>query len=194
MNPRARTYLESQQNRLHMLRMMWEDPLVQCYDNKNLPREAERWQLNSIFLAGPTSRSQSLESNWRSEAVALLRTFGFDGYIYVPEPRGQENQSDFTEKKSVHIWESSRLMSADFVVFWIPRNTSDLIGLNTNLELGIFLGKAMSGGLNMQRLFIGWPEGSEHMGLSRHYAEIAQQNIYSNLEKFCDFMAQQNKI
>lgn len=186
MNQRTRTYLESRQSRLDMLKVMWEDPLVQHYGDKEMPPELEREKRKSIFLAGPTSRSQSLESNWRCEAVSLLRTFGFGGYIYVPEPRGEGDHSDFTEKELVYVWESSRLMSADFVVFWIPRNASDLIGLNTNLELGIFLGKGMSDGLNMQSLYIGWPDNAQRMGLPGHYVEMAGCNIYSDLEKLCE--------
>lgn len=190
MNQRTRAYAESRQDRLDMLKAMWKDPFVQCYSDKDLPSKDER---NSIFLAGPTSRSQSLESNWRCEAVMRLRAYGFDGHIFVPEPRGEADHSDFTEKEQVYLWESSRLMSADFVVFWIPRNASDLVGLNTNLELGIFLGKAMSRNLEPQRLFIGWPVNAERMGLPDHYTKMAKQKIFHDLEEFCDLVAQ-NKV
>lgn len=162
-------YGEKTFDRLELLWGMWEDPLVQCYNDEQKPSASEEQENGSLFLAGPTSRHQVLECNWRCEAVSYLRSAGFKGYIYVPEPRGEESSSDFTDRSYIHNWESSRLLNATHVVFWIPRKADELLGLNTNLELGIFIGKMQSGMLGT-KLFIGWPPKAERMGLPYHYA------------------------
>ncbi|MCF7815793.1 MAG: nucleoside 2-deoxyribosyltransferase domain-containing protein [Candidatus Pacebacteria bacterium] len=145
-------------------------------------------------MAGPTSRHQILEHNWRCLAVYYLRRAGFRGYIYVPEPHGQEQSGDFTEKSFIHYWESSRLNDAKCVAFWIPRKADELLGLNTNLELGIFLGKYsnLSKEEKEKKLFIGWPRDAERMGLPHHYAhELGEHRIYQEIKQLCEAIAQQ---
>lgn len=165
MTERQRQYLASQQDKLDALQAMWRDPRVQLYDDDKLPNSAELEQVNSVFLAGPTSRNQILECNWRCEAVQLLREAGFTGWIFCPEPRGQELPGDFTERYYIHKWESDRLLNASHVAFWIPRKADELLGLNTNLEFGIFLGIAITNHLDGQNLFVGWSLEAECMGL-----------------------------
>jgi hypothetical protein len=187
MNKNVENYVRNHELRIKLLNNMWRDPLVQFYEDKTLPTKTDK---KSVFLAGPTSRNQTLMSNWRCEAVDFLRLHGFTGHIYIPEPCGIGDESDFTEKEVVYNWESSRLLSADFVIFWIPRNSTDLLGLNTNLELGILLGKAMSGELGKQKIFIGWPKTAQRMGLPKHYTEISGEKTYSDLESICKMISE----
>jgi len=76
-------------------------------------------------------------------------------------------------------------MSARHVAFWIPRKADELLGLNTNLELGIFLGRAMAVENNRRNLFVGWPHEAERMGLPNHYLEMAGVYRYTSLEELC---------
>lgn len=166
---------------------MWNDPHVQCYNDRYLPAESQLG-IGSAFLAGPTSRNFIMDFNWRCVAVKYLREAGFKGWIYIPEPRGEEKQGDFTERGKIHHWESSRLLSATHIVFWIPRQGVELLGLNTNLELGIVTGMLLAG--KKLSLFAGWPPEAERMGLPNHYVvELAKQKTHSSLEELCKAVA-----
>ena len=181
---RINSYLSSYRDRLELLEQMWNDPRVQCYNDAQMPTAAELSD-GAVFIAGPTSRHQILEYNYRCEAVAHLREAGFTGYIYVPEPRGKELGDDFTERGYIHKWESDRLFAqATTKIFWIPRMGDELLGLNTNLECGIALGMILAG--SKIDLFVGWPENAERMGLPNHYAtELAGQKRYDTLRSMC---------
>lgn len=182
---RIEEYLRKLNRQLALMKAMWMDPLVQCYNDIQKPRIGEEKELGSIFLAGPTSRSQLIECNWRCEAVQYLRKAGFKGYIYVPEPRGEEKADDFRNRDYIHHWESSRLLNATHAVFWIPRKADELLGLNTNLELGIFIGATMFGRLKPS-LFVGWPPEAERMGLPSHYVgELAGCRRFKTLRGLC---------
>jgi hypothetical protein len=161
---------------------MWEDPKVQLYNDVEPPNTIHK---DAVFLAGPTSRNQILEYQWRAQAVSLLRHYGFTGWIFCPEPRGYEAPGDFTERKYIHTWESKRLIDARRVLFWIPRKADELLGLNTNLELGMMLGRAMLDEVCHRTLFVGWPHEAERMGLPNHYMEMAKIYRYTTLEELC---------
>ena len=87
----------------------------------------------------------------------------------------------------IHNWESSRLFAPMTTnVFWIPRKAPELLGLNTNLELGIVLGLIMRDALAKSEVFIGWPIGTERMGLVGHYVyDHARMPTYGTLEQLC---------
>src|SRR3989344_527318 len=138
---RISQYLESRRERLQLLEAMWNDPKVQLYNDVELPPKDDA---PSVFLNGPTSRHQILEFNHRCLSVKYLRDAGFNGWIYAPEPRGHEEPGDFTERGYIHEWESSRRFSASCNSFWIPRDSNELLGLNSNLELGIDIGKLLA--------------------------------------------------
>jgi hypothetical protein len=193
---RQQGYLVARETLLAELKAMWADPMVQLYNDEELPEHSK--EKGAVFLAGPTSRHQVLECQWRATAVAMLRKRGFKGWIYCPEPRGLELDGDFTERSYIHRWESSRLVTpttcAEHALFWIPRKADELLGLNTNLELGIFLGiRMMTRKPSHKRLFVGWPEGAERMGLPRHYMGEVNMNRYSDLDTLCaDLVASRN--
>ncbi|MCR4285907.1 MAG: hypothetical protein NUW00_03365 [Candidatus Kaiserbacteria bacterium] len=182
-------YLQSRRERLTLLEAMWNDPKVQMYNDVELPPKDGS---PSVFLNGPTSRHQILELNHRCLSVYHLRTAGFTGWIFAPEPRGQEESDDFTERDYIHKWESSRRFSASCNSFWIPRDGNELLGLNSNLELGIDLGKVLSG-IEGQKVFVGWPDDAMRMGLPSHYRQLADLPLYRNLWVMCEQIALQMK-
>lgn len=182
---RVLQYLQSRQERLVLLEAMWNDPKVQLYSDYELqPKDGSP----SVFLNGPTSRHQILEFNHRCLSVKYLRDAGFTGWIYAPEPRGYEEPGDFTERGYIHEWESCRRFSASCNSFWIPRDGNELLGLNSNLELGIDLGKLLAGMQN-QKVFIGWPDDAQRMALPSHYRQLAGQTLYRNQQVMCEQIA-----
>lgn len=88
--------------------------------------------VKSIFLAGPTPRTSSVDS-WREDALKILRTQGFDGTIFVPEPRDGIFSQSYTDQIQ---WEDEALNRADCILFWVPRDMVTLPGLTTNHEHG----------------------------------------------------------
>src|SRR3989344_6490668 len=98
----------------------------------------------SIFLAGPTPRSQDIKS-WRPEALAILEKLSYDGVVFVPESRnGQWQESEYVNQIE---WEEYCLNVADCIVFWIPRAMDTMPALTTNIEWGVWCnsGKAVLG-------------------------------------------------
>jgi len=188
-NHRDEEYLIRGFLQLELLKRMWNDIRVQCYNDSEMPLDKELAD-GSAFLVGPTSRHQFAECNWRCQAVNYLRNGGFKGIIYVPEPRGlKQKAGDFTDKGYAHRWESTRLLSAVKVAAWIPRDSGELLGLNTNLELGIFLGKLLYAKEKLE-FFVGWPPEAERMGLPNHYAvELAKCRRYETLIELCQAVA-----
>lgn len=179
---RQELYLKTHETMLAELKAMWEDPMVQLYNDADLPYQL---YTGALFLAGPTSRHQILECQWRAHAVWLLRRYGFEGWIFCPEPRGVEHDDDLTERSYIHKWESDRLMSARHIAFWISRKANELLGLNTNFELGMSVKQAELDANYRRRLFVGWPHEAERMGLPNHYMEMARVYRYTSLEELC---------
>jgi hypothetical protein len=177
-------YLAQHRAQLDLIERMWNDPLVRCYNDAEMP-SADELAFGSVFLAGPTSRHQILEYNCRCQAVAYLREAGFCGIIYIPEPRGLEEKADFTDRAYIHWWESDRLLSCSHPVIWAPRNSDELLGLNTNFEWGWVAREILARG-NNAKIFIGWPDEAERMGLPRHYSyERAGLKRYDTLRRLC---------
>lgn len=89
----------------------------------------------SVFMAGPTPRTNILETSWRPGAVELFKKFNFSGNILLPEPKdgiwaGFEQQV---------AWELEGLEKADVVMFWVPRELPDMPGFTTNVEFGMLV-------------------------------------------------------
>ena len=103
------------------------------YSNQNYDKN-----IKSIFLAGPTPRSNKIKS-WRIEAIKYFEKYGFDGNILVPEDKENKIQEEGNIPNM--IWDNNALLGADLIVFWIPREIPDMIGLTTNIEFGYFINK-----------------------------------------------------
>lgn len=108
------------------------------YAQSDLPESFSK----SIFLAGPTPRSEGIQS-WRHEALAILEALNYDGVVFVPEnpPGGGafddwgKSQQDY---KDVVKWEKDALNMSDCIVFWVPRNMESMPALTTNDEWGYY--------------------------------------------------------
>tara|TARA_R110002096_G_scaffold147220_16_gene306979 strand:- start:15538 stop:17166 length:1629 start_codon:yes stop_codon:yes gene_type:complete len=60
------------------------------------PEDTPESLRQSIFLAGPTPRTDAVDS-WRPEMIKQLKKAGFDGTVFVPEPRGGEREHDYLD-------------------------------------------------------------------------------------------------
>lgn len=89
----------------------------------------------TLFLAGPTPRSEETPS-WRPEFLTLLKSFGFDGNVCVPEDRDGQFKGSYVDQAE---WEYSFLGCSDVIVFWIPRNMNTMPALTTNVEFGYYI-------------------------------------------------------
>lgn len=105
----------------------------------------------AIFLAGPTPRSQDVES-WRPGAIRLLNHWGFDGMVLVPERRDRQVKIDYLDQVE---WEYRGLQGAKAILFWVPRDMEKMPALTTNVEFGCYVGKHPN-------VFYGRPEGAPH--------------------------------
>jgi hypothetical protein len=90
----------------------------------------------SIFLAGPTPRSKDVES-WRPEACKILKKLGYQGLVFIPEPEGDSWPDYMGQVK----WEKWGLTNCDTILFWVPRNLTDMPAFTTNVEFGFYMGK-----------------------------------------------------
>lgn len=97
----------------------------------------------SIFIAGPTPRSNHIES-WRTIACKKLEELGFDGIVYVPEYSTWKPKEDYVDQA---MWERIALTEATVILFWIPRELPDMPAFTTNVEFGYWLhsGKVIYG-------------------------------------------------
>lgn len=112
----------------------WLCPMTINFSNEKVITAPFR---KSIFLAGPTLRGSTFDKSWRKEACEMLEKLGFNGVVYVPE-KENEVSYDFFEQAE---WEREALMSADIILFYIPRKLPELPGFTTNVEFGMWLSK-----------------------------------------------------
>ena len=88
----------------------------------------------SIFLAGPTPRSNKAKS-WRPAAIKILVRGGYDGLIFVPESCDHKVQTGYVDNLE---WETKGLTLAKVILFWIPREMHHMPALTTNVEWGMW--------------------------------------------------------
>ena len=74
------------------------------------------------------ARRRELAARRRSRKLARL---GFDGAVFVPEPRDGAWTPDYDGQIT---WEEAGLHRADCILFWVPRDMETLPGLHTNVE------------------------------------------------------------
>jgi 8-oxo-dGTP pyrophosphatase MutT (NUDIX family) len=145
------------------------------YAQEEFPSEIAQ----SIMLCGPTPRSVSIPS-WRPLALALLEQFGYEGTVFVPEPRSGIWNSDYSFQIE---WESEALNRADCILFWIPRDlTPDedgrprMAALTTNDEWGTW---KTSG-----KVVLGTPPPTSglHVNYQRYYAKKYNVPLFDALD------------
>lgn len=120
----------------------------------------------SIFLAGPSPRNRNEIQSWRPEAIKILEAQGFDGAVFIPEPR--EATDDYVYEEQVE-WEEKFLKAADCIVFWIPRDLKPdtkqackMAGLTTNVEWGVWCDSG--------KVVLGCPNEAEKVQYIKYYA------------------------
>jgi len=128
----------------------------------------------SIFLAGPTPRSSDVES-WRNEALSYLKNKGFDGVVFIPEPRDQKWHKDYDRQVN---WEEDFLNMADCIVFWVPRELETMPAFTTNVEFGAW---CESG-----KVVFGAPPDAPKNTYLKHYAEKYNIPSADTLEETLD--------
>lgn len=164
---------------------MWDDPNVYCYQDLNLAED----NIQSVFLAGPSSRQDILEFKWRALAVHYLRKAGYHGIIYIPEPR--EDDWSFKESfpTSIVEWESKRILSCDIVVVWFCRHQTQLPGRVTATELAFLSGMAYANPDKFKgRLIFGHPSDAWKVKSDVHWAGIAGITPFHDLQTMCHYV------
>lgn len=137
----------------------------------------------SIFLAGPTPRSED-GNPWRQDALKILEDIGFeDGTVFVPEPRDQKWHGEYDRQIE---WEELCLNVADCIVFWIPRDLETMPAFTTNIEWGRWE--------NSGKIVLGFPEEAQKMSYINLYAEKnkieSQKTLTTTLEKAIEFIGE----
>jgi hypothetical protein len=94
----------------------------------------------SIFLAGPTPRSDDVPS-WRPAAIAILRRLGFDGSVLVPE---RHDWSALAHYEDQVTWEWEGLNQCSQAFFWVPREMELMPAMTTNVEFGLMAASGKS--------------------------------------------------
>lgn len=123
----------------------------------------------SMFLAGPTPRDAAVLS-WRKEALQVLEDAGYDGVVFIPEPRDGIWKNDNNAQIK---WEELCLHRADCILFWIPRDLETLPGFTTNVEFGAWMDSG--------KIVFGAPVGAPKNSYLLHYACELKARITTNL-------------
>lgn len=127
----------------------------------------------SIFLAGPTPRSKDVLS-WRPDAIKILENLNFKGIVFVPERKGIIEKFDYTDQVE---WEQTCLNYCDEIIFWVPRNMDNMLGLTTNVEFGFWMAK------NPGKVLYGRPSNAPNTRyLDWLYSEHTPSKICDSLE------------
>lgn len=124
----------------------------------------------SIFLAGPTPRSDDVPS-WRPKAIELLNWFGYEGTVIVPETSDGQWKHNYDDQV---YWEWAGLNQASVILFWIPRTIDDMPAFTTNVEFGMFAASS--------KVVYGRPNDTPKMKYLDSLAERYNIPIYTTLE------------
>lgn len=136
----------------------------------------------SIFLAGPTPRNKEEQESWRPDALSILEDKGYDGVVFVPEPRNGEFKHSYDDQVE---WEEKYLNVADCIVFWVPRDIEPdskgypkMAAFTTNVEFGVW----QSSG----KIVFGAPPKATKNGYLKYYAEKYNVPVAESLVETLD--------
>lgn len=135
------------------------------YALEELPKTINR----SIFLAGPTPRNED-GNPWRQVALKILEEKGYDGVVFIPEPRDGKWHKEYDRQVD---WEDICLNVADCILFWIPRDLKHMPAFTTNIEWGRWE--------NSGKLVLGYPKEAEKMSYIDLYARKEKISIFETL-------------
>lgn len=97
----------------------------------------------SVFLAGPTPRSEDVPS-WRPEAIDLFeKHMDNDLTVFVPEPNWEKDMT-FAElnlkyAEQIIEWEHQAIAASNVILMWVPRDLKDMPAFTTNVEFGLYV-------------------------------------------------------
>lgn len=120
--------------------------------------DVEQAKRGSIFLAGPTPRSNDVVS-WRPEALRMLEEHHYDGIVLVPEDRSGIFRCEYSHQVE---WEEQALKTTCCILFWFARKLPDMPAFTTNDEWGRW---KYSG-----KVVFGAPAWAEKVTYQRYYA------------------------
>jgi hypothetical protein len=161
---------------------MWDDPRVKFYQDLDFVPEDEV----SLFALGPSSRHDVIEFKWRADLHHLVRVAGYDGYIYMPEPR----EDDWTFKRTfpmkISTWERQRILRSTLVFGWVPREPIQLPGRMTNFEAGALTGMVLAQPEKFKdRFMIGAPPDAHKVDSEMDWIRDAGITPFDNLDEMC---------
>lgn len=120
----------------------------------------------SVFLAGPTPRSESVAS-WRPQMIAALEA-AWTGpralHVLSPENPGGLRKTEYDDQIE---WEWDGLDRASAILFWIPRDLRTLPGFTTNVEFGFVA--------NSGRAVLGCPPDCPNPERNRYLIRLARR-------------------
>lgn len=133
------------------------------YAGEEMPQSFSK----SLFLAGPTPRNRDEVESWRPDAIKILEDKGYDGVVFVPEPRSGKFKHNYDDQVE---WEETYLNVADCIVFWVPRDLTldskdfpKMAAFTTNVEWGAW---AHSG-----KVVFGSPKDADKVSYLQYYAD-----------------------
>jgi hypothetical protein len=129
---------------------------------------------NSIFLAGPTPRSEDVKS-WRPQAIEYYNKYNFNGILFVPE---RENWIDGFVYEDQIEWEQYALEKANVILFWVPRCLKNMPAFTTNVEFGFYTAKSP------EKVLHGRPDDSvKNRYLDILYKKHCNKDYHNSLEE-----------
>ena len=150
-----------------------EIPGITIYKYENSMEEVAAAKGPVIFLAGPTVRGNQLHLiSWRYEAIDFFAKIGFKGSIIIPEFSNRRISDK--DRPELPLWEYNGLKRANCILFWIPR-TRELIGLTTNWEHGLWVGR------DMNKVILGYPNLGTVNSFRNGYIDIMWNELHREL-------------
>lgn len=131
----------------------------------------------TVFLAGPTPRSEDVRS-WRPDVIELFQEKGFDGNLIVPE--FDKEIYEFVYDKQIE-WEHDGMETSDVVMFWIPRDVKGgMPAFTTNIEFGYVLASTPS------KLAVGGPINADNNRYIEYMCNKNDINYHTTLDSLID--------
>ncbi len=129
---------------------------------------------NTVFLAGPTPRDNSVES-WRKDAIEIFKEIQYPGKILIPEQRDWNIKFDYSDQIE---WELTGMSVVKHILFWIPRNMKNMPGLTTNVEFGNWVD------VINKSIFYGRPDNADNIKYLDYMWNKRMENIHSYTIKY----------